>query len=101
MDISRQRLLGPRLAATLVYLCPRMRLPRRKVSGPKLESFGLQLSLALIDQTVHQAARTVAPLEEPLAQQLQQAVLPHADETSRAEGRPGVVCMRAARHRSA
>ena len=83
--ISEQRLLGPRLAATVVYLCLRMRLPRRKVSELLLELFGLQLSAALIDQTVHQAARSVAPLEHELAQQLEQAVLLHADETSWAE----------------
>ena len=83
--ISQQRLLGPRLAATVVYLCVRMRLPRRKVSELLLELFGLQLSPALIDQTVHQAARSVAPLEEQLAHQLEQAVLVHADETSWAE----------------
>lgn len=44
VDISQQRLLGPRLAATVVYLCLRMRLPRRKVSELMLELFGLQLS---------------------------------------------------------
>ena len=80
--ISQQRLLGPRLAATVVYLCMRMRLPRRKVSELMQELFGLQLSPALIDQTVHQTARSVAPLEDQLAQQLEQAVLVHADETS-------------------
>lgn len=83
--ISEQRLLGPRLAATVVYLCVRMRLPRRKVSELLLELFGLQLSPALIDQTVHQAARSVAPLEEQLAHELEHAVLVHADETSWAE----------------
>ena len=87
VDISQQRLLGPRLAATVVYLCLRMRLPRRKVSELMLELFGLQLSAALIDQTVHQAARSVAPLEQQLAQQLEQAVLVHADETSWAEAK--------------
>lgn len=83
--ISQQRLLGPRLAATVVYLCLRMRLPRRKVSELMLELFDLQLSPALIDQTVHQTARSVAPLENQLAQQLEQAVLVHADETSWSE----------------
>ena len=85
VTMSQQRLLGPRLAATVVYLCLRMRLPRRKVSELLLELFGLHLSAALIDQTVHQAARSVAPLEEQLAQQLERAVLVHADETSWAE----------------
>lgn len=85
VQISQQRLLGPRLAATVVYLSLRMRLPRRKVSEVLLELFGLELSAALIDQTVHQAARSMAPLESQLAQQLEQAVLVNADETSWAE----------------
>ena len=82
VDIGEQRLLGPRLAATVVYLCLRMRLPRRKVSELLLELLGLQLSPALIDQAVHQAARSVAPLEVELAQQIEQAVILHVDETS-------------------
>ena len=82
VDISEQRLLGPRLAATVVYLCLRMRLPRLKVSELLLELFGLQLSAALIDQAVHQAGRSVAPLEDQLAQQIEQAVLLHVDETT-------------------
>ena len=81
VQISQQRLLGPRLAAAVVHLCVRMRLPRRKVSELLLEWFGLELSAALIDQTVHQAARSVQPLEQQLAADLEQAVLVHADET--------------------
>ena len=57
VDIGQQRLLGPRLAATVVYLSLRMRLPRRKVQELLLELFGLELSTALIDQTIKQAAR--------------------------------------------
>ena len=86
VDIGEQRLLGPRLAATVVYLCLRMRLPRRMVSELLLELLGLQLSPALIDQAVHQAARSVAPLQDQLAQQIEQAVLLHVDETSWPEG---------------
>ena len=82
VPIGEQRLLGPRLAAAVVHLCVRMRLPRRKVSELLLEWFGLQLSPALIDQTVHQVARSVAPLEQQLAADIEQAVLVHADETS-------------------
>lgn len=80
--LSEQRLLGPRLAATVVYLCLRMRLPQRKVSELLLELFGLQLSPALIAQTVQQTGRSVAPLEDELVQQLEQVALVHADETS-------------------
>ena len=82
VDIGEQRLLGPHLAATVVYLCLRMRLPRRKVSELLLELLGLQVSPALIDQAVHQAARCVAPLQDQLAQQIEQAVILHVDETS-------------------
>ena len=85
VHLSEQRLLGPRLAAAVVHLCVRMRLPRRKVSELLLEWFGLELSAALIDQTVHQAARSVAPLEQQLAAQLETAALVYVDETSWAE----------------
>jgi len=80
--IGEQRLLGPRLAATVVYLSLRMRLPRLKVQELLLELFGLELSTALIDQTIKQTARSVEPLQPELVRQLQVAVLAHADETS-------------------
>lgn len=82
VEISEQRLLGPRLAAAVVHLCVRMRLPRRKVAELLLEWLGLELSPALISQTVHQAARAVAPLEAQLVAQLEAAALVYVDETS-------------------
>ncbi len=82
VHITEQRLLGPRLAATVVYLSLRMRLPRRKVQELLLELFGLEISTALIDQTIKQTARSVEPLWADLVRQLQEAVLAHADETS-------------------
>ena len=82
VDIGEQRLLGPRLAATVVYLSLRMRLPRCKVQELLLELFGLGLSTALIDQTIKQTARSVEPLQSELVKQLEEAVLVHADETS-------------------
>lgn len=82
VDMGQQRLLGPRLAATVVYLSQRMRMPRRKVQELLYELFGLQMSTALIDQILKQTARSVAPLQDELAEQLQAAVLMHADETS-------------------
>lgn len=82
VNIGEQRLLGHRLAATVVYLSLRMRLPRLKVQELLLELFGLELSTALIDQTIKQAARSVEPLQPELVRQLQEAVLAHADETS-------------------
>ena len=82
VDIGEQRLLGPRLAATVVYLSLRMRLPRCKVQELLLELFGLELSTALIDQTIKQTARSVEPLQPELVKQLEEAALAYADETS-------------------
>jgi hypothetical protein len=90
VDIGEQRLIGPRLAATVVYLSLRMRLPRRKVQELLLELFGLELSTALIDQTIKQAARSVDPLQPELMQQLEEAVLAYADETSWSESKQGL-----------
>ncbi len=82
VHISEQRLLGPRLAATVVYLSLRMRLPRLKVQELMFELFALEISTALIDQTIKQTARSVEPLSVELVEQLEQAALVHADETS-------------------
>jgi transposase len=80
--MGEQRLLGPRLAACIVYLSHCMRLSRRKVRELMKEVWGLQLSVGLIDQTVQQAARSVAPLEDDLLQELNESAVVYADETS-------------------
>ena len=85
--IGQQRLLGPRLAATVVFLCLRMRLSRARVRELMQVLFGLELSLGLIDQTVQQAARAVAPLEESIVQDIERAALAHVDETGWPEAR--------------
>ena len=63
-----------------------MRLPRYKVQELMLDIFGLEISTALIDQTIKQTARSVEPLQKELVEQLEQAELAYADETSWAEG---------------
>jgi transposase len=87
VKISEQRLLGPRLAASVVYLCVRMRLPRRKVQELLMELLGLSVSVAVIDQTLQQAARSLAPLEEQISRELEQAAQVYVDETSWPEAR--------------
>ena len=81
VDIGQQRLLGPRLAAIVVFLCLRMRLSRQRVQELMQVLFGLKLSVGLIDQTVQQAARAVAPLEESIVEDIERAALAYADET--------------------
>ena len=85
--IGQQRLLGPRLAATVVFLCLRMRLSRARVRELMQVLFGLELSIGLIDQTVQQAARAAAPLEEAIVEDLLRAARVHVDETGWPEAR--------------
>jgi transposase len=79
--LGEHRLLGPRLAAVVVYLCLRMRCSRRKVQEVMLDLFALELSVGLIDQTVREAGRSAEPLEDAIIADLEQSVLVHADET--------------------
>jgi len=81
VEIGQQRLLGPRLAALVVFLCLRMRLSRQRVRELMQVLLALDLSVGLIDQTVQQAARAVAPLETSLVGDIERAALVHADET--------------------
>ena len=85
--ISEQRLLGPRLAGTVVYLSLRMRLPRAKVQELLFDLFGLEISTALIDQTIKQTARSVEPMQDELVAEIEKAALAYADESSWPEKR--------------
>jgi transposase-like protein len=80
--LGEWRLLGPRLASLVVLLTVRYRLSRVKVKELLAELFGLQLSTGLIDQTIRESGRAVAPLENDLVAEIEQAALVHADETS-------------------
>lgn len=80
--LGEWRLLGPRLASVVVLLAVRYRLSRVKVKELLAELFGLAVSTGLIDHTLREAGRAVAPLEGDLVAELEQAVLVHADETS-------------------
>lgn len=80
--LGEWRLLGPRLAAVVVLLTVRYRLSRVKAKELLAELFGLQVSTGLLDQTLREAGRAVAPLEGDLVAAIEQAALVHADETS-------------------
>ena len=82
IELGEWRLLGPRLAAVVVLLTMRFRLSRVKVKELLAELFGLHLSTGLIDQTIRETGRAVAPLETELVAEIEQAALVHADETS-------------------
>jgi transposase len=82
VELGEWRLLGSRLASLLVLLTLRYRLSRVKVKELLAELFGLDVSTGLIDQTIREAGRAVAPLEDPLVAEIEQAALAHVDETS-------------------
>lgn len=82
VELGQWRLIGPRLAATIVFLAMRMRLSRARIAEFFHELFGLQLSTGVIDETVREAGRCVAPLEDALVKDIEEAALLHVDETS-------------------
>jgi hypothetical protein len=79
--LGEQRLLGPHLAAMVVYLSMRMRGSRSKVQELMLAMFGLELSTGLIDQTVREAGRSAERQDEAITKDLLESLVVHADET--------------------
>lgn len=85
--LGQWRLIGPRLGGAIVFLALRMRLSRARIREFFIELFGLQLSTGVIDETIREAGRAVAPLEDEMVNEIEQAALLHADETPWKEGR--------------
>ena len=85
--LGQWRLIGPRLGGAIVFLALRMRLSRARIREFFIELFGLQLSTGVIDETIREAGRAVAPLEDAMVREIEQAALLHADETPWKEGR--------------
>ena len=81
-NLSEWRLVGPRLAAMIVLLSKRHRNSRRLIREFLLNFLRLELSIGTIDQTIREAGRSVAPLEEELIRDLEEAALAYVDETS-------------------
>ena len=79
--LGQWRLIGPRLAGVVVFLALRMRLSRARIREFFSELFDLELSTGVLDNTVREAGRAVAPLEDEMVLDIEQAVLLHADET--------------------
>jgi hypothetical protein len=81
VELGQWRLIGPKLAGVIVFLALRMRLSRAAIREFFAQLLDLQLSVGVIDETIREAGRAMAPLEQELATQVEQAVLLHADET--------------------
>ncbi len=88
VELSQWRLVGPRLAALIVYFGLRMRLSHERIKELLWELFGLTLSKGTIGKTIREAGRAAAPLLDDIAAEIEAATgLVHADETSWPEGR--------------
>ena len=73
--LSEWRLVAPRLAAMIVLLSKRHRNSRRLIREFLLVFLGLELSIGTIDQTIREAGRSVAPLEEALIRDIEEAAI--------------------------
>jgi hypothetical protein len=79
--LTEWRLIGPGLAALLVWLHFRLHLPVRRCREFSLELFGLSLSVGAIQQAIHEAARACEPIPQQIQEQILHSELLHADET--------------------
>ena len=81
IEVNQWRLVGPHLAAMIVVLALRMRLSRVRIREFLGEFLGLALATGTIDQTIREAGRASAPLEDELVADIEQAALLYVDET--------------------
>lgn len=82
VGMTEWRLVGPDLAALIVYLSMDTRATRRKVKQFLVDVFGLDLSVGTIQNCIVESARALEPVEEQLVEDLRSEHLMHADETS-------------------
>ena len=86
VGMTQWRLIGPDLAALIVYLSMDMRVTRRKVKHFLWDVFGLELSIGTLQNCIVESARALEPVEAKLIEELCSESLMHADETSHNEG---------------
>jgi transposase len=82
VGLSEWSLVGPQLVSLIVCLSLRMRLSRRSIQEFLHDWLEVSLSTSTINRCLHEAGRAVEPLEERLVEEVRQASLAYADETS-------------------
>jgi hypothetical protein len=82
VGLTEWHLVGPLLVSLLVCLAHRLHRSRRRIQEFLRDWLGIELSISTINQCLHEAGRAVEPIEEPLVEELQQATLAYADETT-------------------
>lgn len=85
VGLTEWRLIGPDLAAFIVYLSMDMRITRRKLKRLFWELFGLSISHGTLQKTLLESARALEPVEAQLINDLCLETFIHADETSHPE----------------
>lgn len=85
VGMTEWRLIGPDLAALIVYLSMDMRVTRRKVKQFLKDVLGLELSTGTLQNCIVESARALAPVEQQLIEDLCEKSVMHADETSHNE----------------
>jgi hypothetical protein len=82
VGLSEWSLVGPQLVSLIVCLSLRMRLSRRNIQEFLHDWLEVSLSTSTINRCLHEAGRAMEPLEERLVDEVRQASLAYADETS-------------------
>jgi IS1 family transposase len=85
VGMTEWRLIGPDLAALIVYLSMDMRVTRRKVKQFLKDVLGLEFCVGTIQNCIVESARALAPVEKQILDDLCNESLIHADETSHNE----------------
>lgn len=70
VGMTQWRLIGPSLAATIVYLAYSMRISRRLIKAYFEDIFGLTLCIGSIQKSLTESARALAPVEAKLINDL-------------------------------
>ncbi len=82
VELTEWHVAGPMLMALISSLCLRLRLSRVRIQEFLHDWLGLYLSVATINQCIHEAARAVEPVvESEILETVRQAELLYADET--------------------
>jgi transposase len=81
VELTEWHIVGPLLTALIVCLSHRMLVSRVRIQEFLHDWLGLYLSTSTLNQCIHEAGRAVAPVEEQLVAELQDAYQAHADET--------------------
>jgi hypothetical protein len=79
--LTERHLVGPTLVSLIICLSQRMRMSRHRIQEFLNDWLGVSLSVGVINQSIIEGGRAVAPLEKELIAEIQRSELLHGDET--------------------